>query len=95
MIIGYSILYVDEDITVKEILWHKRIVYSTWEKAVQKATEKVNDIKKKHDSYSFIALIASNSKENCDKNGSTQIYRLHHPEFKEVGNIFIIPVYDE
>jgi hypothetical protein len=95
MIIGYSILYVDDDITVKEIIWHKRVVYSTWEKAIEKATEEVDDIKKKCDDYSFIALIASNSKENCDRNGSTQIYRIQGVEAHEVGNIYIIPVYDE
>jgi hypothetical protein len=94
MIIGYSILYVD-DIQVNDVLWDRRIVYSTWELAVENATEKLIDIKKKCDDYSFIALITSKSKENCDKNGSAQIYRVQNTNLNEVGNIYIIPVYDE
>lgn len=95
MIIGYSILYVNQDTTVKDVLWERRTVYSNWNKALEVAHKKAETEKKRNDEYYLISVVNSKSQSVCDKNGNTQVFTLNHKSLGEVGNIYIVPVHDE
>jgi hypothetical protein len=41
--IGYSVLYINKDITIKDIFWDKMIVYCNWEKAINMASKIANE----------------------------------------------------
>lgn len=97
MIIGYSILYVDDDTNIKEVLWSKRIVYSTWEKALKMAGNKAEEIKSKYDNdISYVSLFRADSKNICEKNDEVVVFRFIYKKSSiEFGNMYIVPVYDE
>jgi hypothetical protein len=96
MIIGYSVVYVNDDTTVKDILWLRRIVYSTWDKALDKAYANAEEKNKKYNNeLDIISIINSESKNMCDKRGNLQVFTLSRRKLGEVGSIYIIPVYDE
>jgi hypothetical protein len=95
MIIGYSVLYIKNDITVKDILWERRVVYSTWERALEVANLIANKEKEMGDEYYIISIVTSKSKESCNKYGNTQLFTINMKCLGEVGNVCIIPVYDE
>lgn len=95
MIIGYSVLYINNKITLKDILWERRVVHSTWEGALRMAYLKSDEEKKKNNDIQVIALINSKSRESCEKNGSTQVFAFNLKSLGEVGNIYIVPVFDE
>ena len=67
MIIGYSVLYVSDDTTVTDALWNKRVVYSTWERALEQSHLKAEEEKKRYDNSSIISLVKSKSNEVCIK----------------------------
>jgi hypothetical protein len=96
MIIGYSILYVNEDTTVKDALWSKRVVYSTWESALNQSMSIANLEKNRYDDNTYIiSLISSKSKSNCESNGNTQAFTVQTKSFGEIGSVHIVPVYGE
>jgi hypothetical protein len=97
MIIGYSILYVDDNINIKDVLWSRRIVYSTWEKALEMASMKATEIKNEYDNdVSYVSLFSANSRKMCEQNNEVSVYRIIYKKLSiEFGNIYIVPVYDE
>jgi hypothetical protein len=97
MIIGYSVIHVNDDISVKDLLWGKRVVYSTWDKALEKAQLKANEIKYElgdDDNY-LISNVTSKSQEKCDKSGNERIITIEDKIYKFSTDIYIVPVYDE
>jgi hypothetical protein len=96
MIIGYSVLYVNEDTTVKDALWLKRVVYNTWESAINQAMSMANLEKNRYDDTTYmISLVSSKSKLNCESNGNTQVFTVQTKGFGEIGSVYIVPVYGE
>lgn len=95
MIIGYSVLYVNEDIILKDILWNRRVVYNSWEKVIDIARQKSNEeIERCEDSF-MISLIKATSQKECEKYGSTLAYTIKWKKQGDIGDIYIVPVYDE
>lgn len=94
--IGYSVVFINGDTTVKDALWSKRIVYLTWERALDQATSMANQEKDKYgdDSY-IISLVSSNSKNICESNGNAQVFTVQIKEYGKVGGIYIVTVYSE
>ena len=97
MIIGYSILYVDDDTNIKDALWTRRVVYSTWDKALDMAFIKANEVKSKYgDEVLYVSLSRADSNMSCKKNGNVIIFRFISKQYgNEFGNIYIVPVYDD
>lgn len=97
MIIGYSILYINDDTDIKDVLWSKRIVYSTWEKALEMASMKAEEIKDKYNNdVSYISLFRADSKKVCEKDGDIIVYRFIYKKSSiDFGYIHIVPIYDE
>lgn len=61
MILDYSVLSINNAITVDDVLWDKRIVFLTWEKAVEAACNECERISTKYDEKG-LSLINFNSK---------------------------------
>jgi hypothetical protein len=96
MIIGYSILYVNEDTTIKDVLWERRVVYSNWEESLKKARERAEKEREENgDNCKYVSLIKSDSQKNSDKYGSCCIYKINDKQIGMIGEIFIVPVYNE
>ena len=95
MIIGYSVLYVNDDITVKDALWSKRIVYNTWETALNQSMSRAEHEKNQYDDSYIISLVSSKSKTTCESYGSTQTYTIQMKGYGEIGSVHIVPVYGE
>ena len=93
MIIGYSVLYINENTNVKDILWEKRVIY-TWEKAVQKANEIANKEVQRWDNSFIICLIQRNSQNDCNLNNNTLAFKIEKREQGNIGEVYIITVYD-
>lgn len=96
MIIGYSVLYVNEDINIKDVLWDRRVVYSTWEKAMNIAREMSNDKMERREGTFIVSLIKAESRKNCETNGSTIAFLIKDRQIQgNIGEVNIVPVYDE
>jgi hypothetical protein len=93
--VGYSVLYVDEDTTVKGVLWEKRVVYSDWNKALAIARKKAEEQINSDNNINLISIVNSNSQSSCDKNGDARVFTLKHKTIGEIGNIYIVPVFIE
>ena len=95
MIIGYSVLYVN-DRNIKDTFWTKRVVYSTWEKALEIATKMAEEIKSNDDEILYVSLFRSDSRKTCENTGNVMVYRFIYKTYgNESGNIYIVPVYNE
>ena len=95
MLIGYSVVCVNDDMTEDDALWSKRIVYSTWEKALDKAMIMANEEKNEYNDSYIISLVSSKSKNNCESKGNIQVFTVHMKECGEVCSVYIVPVYGE
>ena len=95
MIIGYSVLYVNDYITVKDALWSKRVVYSTWESALNHAVSRAEQEKNQYDDSYIISLVSSKSKTTCESYGTAQVCTIQMKGYGEIGSIHIVPVYGE
>lgn len=92
---GYSVLYINEDLTVKDVLWEKRIVYNSWENAVKACQEiAINEIKRCEE-WNMISLVSSNSKNNCDKKGKELIFSIIQKGIGIIGEFYLVPVFVE
>jgi hypothetical protein len=95
MNIAYSVLYINEDLTVKDLLWERRVVYDSWEKAIKACQEiAINEIKR-CEKWNMISLVSSNSKNNCDKKGKELIFSIIQKEIGVIGEFYIVPVHIE
>lgn len=95
MIIGYSVIFVNDDTTVKDALWTRRIVYSTWETALGQAMSRAEEEKNRYDDTYIISLVSSKSKTTCESYGDTQVCTVQMKGYGEVGSLHIVPVYGE
>jgi hypothetical protein len=95
MLIGYSVLYVNDDMIPKDSFWNKRVVYSSWERALEVSQIRAEEEMRKYDDPSIISLIKSKSKEACEKIGEAHIFIINNKTYNESGNIYIVPVYFE
>jgi hypothetical protein len=96
MIIGYSVLYIDDDIGAGDMLWERRVVYSAWEDALKNAQKMAEKQKERwgEDCY-FISLSKSTSKNDCESRGNTKVYQINHKKLEIIGEVFIVPVFNE
>ena len=77
MIIGYSVLYVNDEIDLKDALWSKRVVYSNWETALKMAGNKADEIKNKYgNDISYVSLFRADSRKICEKNNEVSVFRI-------------------
>jgi hypothetical protein len=97
MIIGYSILYVDDDTNIKDNFLTKQDIYSTWDETLKKACNKADEIQSKYgNDISYVSLFRADSKKICEKNKEVCVFRFIYKKSSiEFGNIYIVPVYDE
>lgn len=95
MIIGYSVLYITDDTNAKDILWKRKVLYSTWEGALEMAKSIADKEKDRREDNYLISVVSSTSKEICNTTGPTQIFIIKSKEFGEIGVVYIVPVYDE
>ncbi len=95
MIIGYSVLYINDDITLKDVLWEKRIVYSTWENVINRAMSRAEEEKNRYDNTYIISLISSKSKTTCESYGDTEVCIIEMRDYGKVGSVHIVPVYGD
>jgi hypothetical protein len=93
--IGYSILYINNDTTVNDAIRQKNVVYSTWEMAVEQAMARANEEKNRYDDSYIISLVSSNSKNNCESYGNTQVFTVQLKEYGKIGSLHIVPVFDQ
>jgi hypothetical protein len=78
-IIGYFVQVVDDEVTAKDILYQQRILYPTWEAALDAASKLVS--KHAHnDQISPICTLRSTSKSTCHSMGYVMAYRLESKE---------------
>ena len=96
MIIGYSVIYVNDDITIKDALWGKRVVYSNWEESLKKGREKAEEEVNNwgEDTY-IVSLCNSDSKKICESNGDAHIFTIKDKRIGNIGEIYIVPIYNE
>jgi hypothetical protein len=73
----------------------KRVVYNTWETALDQAMSRATKEKNSYDDIYIISLVSSKSKNNCELNDNTQVFTVQRKDFGEVGKVFIVPVYGE
>jgi len=92
--IGYSVLFIN-DTTLKDTLWEKRVVYNTWDAALEQAISRATEEKNRYDDTYIISIVSSKSKNNCESNGNTHVFIVQRKDFGEVGKVFILPVYGE
>lgn len=94
MIIGYSILYINDD---NDIIASRGEVYSSWDKTLENAIVKADEIKKLYgENISYISLFRADSKKICQENGKVIGYRFLYKKTNiDFGNIYIISVNDE
>jgi hypothetical protein len=96
MIIGYSVLYIDDDTGVGDILWERRVVYSNWNDALKKSQEVAEKEKDRWgDDCHLISLSKSTSKNDCESNRKTKVYQINHKRLEMIGEVFIVPVFNE
>lgn len=96
MIIGYSILYVNDDTNIKDVLWERRVVYSNWEESLKKARERAEKEREENgDNCRCVSLIKLDSQKNSDNYGSCCVYKIIDKQIGMIGEIFIVPVYNE
>lgn len=98
MLIGYSVLYVNDDIDINDVLWNRRVVYNTWDKAIHIANEKAKEEMERFDGSYIVSLIKANSQHTCESYGSTLAFTIKHKQFHghvDGAEIYIVPVYDE
>jgi hypothetical protein len=93
-IIGYQLVHTtDPDIDIKNILWCKRILYTTWLGAC-KAAKKIID--SEADSWGVYhvpdADISEKNMKKCHKGGEFWIYGLTLDGGQSI-NVSIVPVY--
>ena len=93
--IGYSVVFVNDTTTIKDALWERRVVYSTWETAQNIAMCRAELEKNSYDDTYIISLVSSKSKANCEAYGNTQLFTVQMKGYGEVGSIHIVPVYGE
>jgi hypothetical protein len=93
--IGYSVLYINDDTSAKDTLGSKRDVYNTWEIALDQAMSRANEEKNRYEDTYIISLVSFNSKNNCEVNGSTQVFTIQIKGYGKIGSLHIIPVYGE
>ena len=93
--IGYSVLFINKDTSIKDALWEKRVVYNTWDCALEQAMSRATKEKNSYDDSYIISLVSSKSKINCESNGNTQVFTVQMKGYGEVGTLHIVPVYSE
>lgn len=95
MIIGYSILYIDDETAVKDFLREKQVVYKTWEESIKKAQETAEkEMKRYGGSCTLVCLVNSNSKANCESGYKELVFKLNVKELEIMGEVYIVPVFD-
>lgn len=95
MIIGYSILYIDDETTVKDFLREKKVVYKTWEESLKKAQEAAEkEMKRYGGSCTLVCLVNSNSKTNCESGYKELVFKVNVKEMDITGEVYIVPVFD-
>jgi hypothetical protein len=95
MIIGYSILYIDEVITVKDFLRERCVIYKTWEESLKKAQEVAEKgMKRLGEPCTMVCLINSNSKMNCESGFKELVFKLNVKDLEMIVEVYIVPVFD-
>lgn len=93
--IGYSVLFINVNTTIKDTLGPKRDVYYTWESALDQAISLANEEKNSYEDTYIISLVRSNSKNTCEINCAAQLFTVQVKGYGEVGRVYIVPVYSE
>lgn len=93
-IIGYQLVHTtDPDIDIKNILWGRRVLYTTWKGACKAAKDLIDSEADKNGVYHVNeADTSEKSMKKCHKGGEFWIYGLTL-DGGESSNISIVPVY--
>jgi hypothetical protein len=90
--IGYSVIYIYKDITIKDIFWDKMIVNCNWEKAINMASKIANEKIEVCDNLFIISLIKATSQKECNDNGITIAFTIKDKQDGDIGDIYIVSV---
>jgi hypothetical protein len=87
-VVGYNVMHVYEEMRAKDALWVRRVLYRTWEQALEAAKalmqERVADM-----DVSPLCLLKKETQHSCDASESALIW-----ECAEIGDaIYIVAVY--
>ena len=93
--IGYSVLFINKDTSIKDALLEKRVVYNTWETALDQAISRATKEKNRYDDLYIISLVSSNSKNTCEINGAAQVFTVQMKGYGKICSLYIVPVYSE
>lgn len=68
MIAGYLVYEVNDDLTIQDVLYQKRILYTSWDAAVSAASKLASEIADNWSSKA-ICILRSTSQSQCATNG--------------------------
>lgn len=93
MIVGYSAIYVNENIPFNEAFMKNEVIY-TWNKSIEKAQNLIKELIEQYDDkLKVISLIKLNSEKICKENNRTIAFKILKMG-NEFGNIYIVPIYN-
>jgi hypothetical protein len=98
MLSGYSIVYIDDNLSVNDILLNRRIICETWDKALKQANIMAEEIKSSledNNNTYILSLVKADSKSRCESYGHELIYRIDNKLIMKNGKIYIVPIFDE
>ena len=68
MIAGYLVYEVNDDLTIQDVLYQKRILYTRWEDAIAAASALAAEVAERW-STKPISILRSTSHARCESNG--------------------------
>jgi len=93
-IVGYDVHYIHDDMNIHELLYRKRVIWTTWESAMSAAHRLSETNSNKNDGLRVVSIRRADSKLKCDSTGRAIVYRhicakTTHP----VGEVMVYAIY--
>jgi hypothetical protein len=74
-ILGYDVHYVHDDMNIQELLYRRRVIWTTWESAMSAAQRLSETNANNHEGLRVLSICSADSKIKCDSTGRAIIYR--------------------
>ena len=93
-VVGYDVHYVHDDMNIQELLYRKRIIWTTWESAMNAAQRVSEENSNNRTGLRVVSIRRTDSKLKCDSKGRAIVYRhvcsaSAHP----VGEVMVYAIY--
>jgi len=94
-VIGYMVSTVDEDLSIEDVLYNRRILYNTWENAIDACKVKLEEVYELHGRDICVKEeLNQKSKSDCVKMKYCTAYNIKEKRNRfELANILIFPVF--